>query len=122
MKTIRSSTFGCTGGRKVRSAAGITSPHPLNDTSNPPIELTALAREFDAVLGSGSRICHPGDLDLKQADVTVTDADIDALITERTSARRDRDFTRSDDLLAQLSELRVKVEDHPDGTTSWRWT
>jgi cysteinyl-tRNA synthetase len=84
-------------------------------------ERCALAREFDAVLAIGLSDLSPSDLDLKRADVTVTPADIDALVAERTAARATRDFTQSDELREQLTELGVTVEDHADGTSTWRW-
>jgi cysteinyl-tRNA synthetase len=84
-------------------------------------ELSALAREFDAVLAIGLTDLSPTDLDLKRADVEVSDAHVDALMAERTAARSARDFARSDDLRNQLAHLGVAVEDHPDGTSSWRW-
>jgi cysteinyl-tRNA synthetase len=84
-------------------------------------ELSALAREFDAVLAIGLTDLSPTDLDLKRADVDVSDADVDALVAERKAARIARDFASSDDLRNQLAHLGVAVEDHPDGTSSWRW-
>jgi len=84
-------------------------------------ELSALAGEFDAVLAIGLADLSPSDLDLKRSDVTVTDADVEALVAERTTARTNRNFAKSDQLRHQLTELGVIVEDKPDGTTSWRW-
>jgi cysteinyl-tRNA synthetase len=84
-------------------------------------QLSALAREFDAVLAIGLTDLSPADLDLKRGDVDVTDSDIDALLDQRTSARVARDFARSDDLRDHLAKLGVTVEDHADGTSSWRW-
>ena len=84
-------------------------------------QLTALAREFDAVLAVGLTDLSPPDLDLKRSDTAVIDADIEALVVERTSARADRNFARSDELRDQLESLGVTVEDHADGTSSWRW-
>lgn len=84
-------------------------------------QLSALAREFDAVLAIGLTDLSPADLDLKRGDVEVTDADIDALMAERTTARMAGDFGRSDELRDQLASLGVAIEDHADGTSSWRW-
>jgi cysteinyl-tRNA synthetase len=84
-------------------------------------ELRALAGEFDAVLAIGLTDLAPTDLDLKRAHVEVRDGDVDALMAERVAARAARDFARSDDLRNQLVQLGVAVEDHPDGSSSWRW-
>jgi len=84
-------------------------------------ELSALGAEFDAVLAIGLTDLSAADLDLKRVDVDVTPTDIETLTAERSSARVARDFARSDDLRDQLAELGVIVEDHADGTSSWRW-
>ena len=84
-------------------------------------DLSALAAEFDAVLAIGLTDLSAADLDLKRVDVDVRDADIDALMADRNSARVARNFARSDDLRDQLAQLGVIVEDHADGTSSWRW-
>jgi cysteinyl-tRNA synthetase len=84
-------------------------------------ELTALAREFDAVLAIGLTDVASGDIDLKRTGAGISDAEVEALVAERTSARRARDFTRSDELREKLASLGVSVEDHADGGSSWRW-
>jgi cysteinyl-tRNA synthetase len=61
------------------------------------------------------------DLDLKRTGVEASDAEVEALMAERASARRARDFAHSDRLREQLLSLGVSVEDHADGTSSWRW-
>lgn len=85
-------------------------------------ELTSLARAFDDVLALGLSDTSAADLDLKRSDISVTDADVDPLVAERDSARTNRDFARSDELRDHLASVGVTVEDHADGTSSWRWT
>lgn len=92
------------------------------DDSLSDAEVTALAREFEAVLAIGVTDLAPGDLDVKRAGVDITEAQIEALMTERTSARLAKDFEKSDELRERLASLGVAVEDHADGTSSWRWT
>jgi len=84
-------------------------------------ELSALAREFDTVLAVGLTDLAPVHLDLKPSNVTITDDEVEAIMAERTSARRARDFAKSDQLRDQLADLGVSVEDYSDGTSSWRW-
>jgi cysteinyl-tRNA synthetase len=52
--------------------------------------------------------------------VEITDGEIERLKEERIQARRERNFKRSDEIRAQLTEKGVILEDKPDGTTSWR--
>lgn len=92
------------------------------DDSLADAELSALAREFDAVLALGLSDLGPVDLDLKRSNVAITDDEVEAIMEERTSARRARDFEKSDQLRDQLASLGVSVEDHADGTSSWRWS
>ncbi len=60
-------------------------------------------------LRSGGRVGSP----------QVSDAEIEALIAERVSAKQARDFARADALRQQLLALSVQLEDGRDGTR-WR--
>ncbi len=44
---------------------------------------------------------------------------IDMLVKERTEARRTKNFTRADEIRAELDKMNVTLEDGPDGT-SWK--
>ncbi|MBL8080795.1 MAG: cysteine--tRNA ligase [Anaerolineales bacterium] len=48
------------------------------------------------------------------------DAQVNALIVERTEARKQKQWARSDEIRDQLKEMGVAIEDSKDGTT-WRW-
>jgi cysteinyl-tRNA synthetase len=91
------------------------------DGAVPDDQLSALAREFDAVLGLGLSDLGPADLDVGPREASLSPADVDALVAERTAARAARDFARSDDLRDRLAAAGVVVEDHADGRSSWRW-
>lgn len=49
------------------------------------------------------------------------DAEIEALIAERSVARKDKNWARSDEIRNRLNELGVVVKDNPDGTVSWNY-
>ena len=49
------------------------------------------------------------------------DAEIEALISERAVARKDKNWGRSDEIRNRLNELGVVVKDNPDGTVSWNY-
>lgn len=85
-------------------------------------ELTALAAKFDEALGIGLADLTPGDLDLAPSDARVSAADVERLVAERTKARARKDFATSDQVRQRLAEFGVTVDDHADGTSSWRWT
>jgi len=75
-----------------------------------------------AVLAHFDRVLAVLDPDAWQADGEVVDGpsddDIDALVSERQTARTARDFARADAVREQLTELGVVVEDTPSGP---RW-
>jgi len=48
------------------------------------------------------------------------EAQVNALIAERTEARKTKQWARSDQIRDQLKEMGVAIEDGKDGTT-WRW-
>ena len=85
-------------------------------------ELTALAREFDAVLAIGAADLSTADLDLKRSDVAISEQEVKTLLAERNAARAARDFARSDQIRDQLASAGVTVEDQPGGVSTWRWT
>jgi len=49
----------------------------------------------------------------------ITAAEVEALIAERTAARKSRDFKRADQIRAELAERGVTLEDAAGGTT-WK--
>jgi len=49
---------------------------------------------------------------------TISDAEVDRLVGERTAAKKARDFARADAIRAQLAEAGIVVEDTKDGI---RW-
>jgi len=85
-------------------------------------DLTALAAEFDAVLGIGLTDLSPADLDLRRVGAQITDEEVEALVAERNAVRAARDFARSDVIRDELAAAGVTVEDQPGGRSTWRWT
>jgi cysteinyl-tRNA synthetase len=49
------------------------------------------------------------------------EAEVNALIAERTEARKQKQWARSDQIRDQLKEMGVTIEDSKDGT-KWRWS
>ncbi|HRL22557.1 cysteine--tRNA ligase [Alcaligenes sp. SDU_A2] len=45
---------------------------------------------------------------------------VDALVAERTQAKKDRDFARADAIRDQLKQHGIELEDRPGGATQWR--
>ena len=55
----------------------------------------------------------------KAGQLTITPAEIEALIEERTQARKDKNFKRSDEIRDQLLASDIQLLDTPQGTT-WK--
>jgi cysteinyl-tRNA synthetase len=53
-----------------------------------------------------------------RAGLSLSDAEIDALVEERNTARRTRNFARGDAIRNQLAEKGILIEDSKDGV---RW-
>jgi cysteinyl-tRNA synthetase len=89
----------------VREVNILLSAGQINDDEQPAV-LDAIAK-FDSVLGIFGK-----------EDSQLLDADIEALIEERQTARENRDFARSDEIRDELAEKGIILEDTKDGV---RW-
>ena len=69
-------------------------------------------RHVDRILGI---IGLPGDKDIESGPL---EAEIEALILSRDNARKNRDFTKSDQIRDELASRGIILEDTPRGT---RW-
>jgi cysteinyl-tRNA synthetase len=56
----------------------------------------------------------------RPASLVIDDARIENLITARNAARRARNFKEADRIREELAAMGVELEDHKDGTTSWK--
>lgn len=54
--------------------------------------------------------------------VVVANAYMEMLLAERTAARTAKNWPESDRLRDELKKQGIELEDHPDGTTTWRRT
>jgi cysteinyl-tRNA synthetase len=50
----------------------------------------------------------------------LSDVDIEAKISERLAARKRKDFSRADEIRAELALRGITIEDKPDGTSRWK--
>jgi cysteinyl-tRNA synthetase len=85
-------------------------------------EFAAVAVQFDSVLGIGLPDLVPRDLDLKRSEIAISDEAAEVLVGERTAAGAAKDFAKSDELRERHATAGVTVEDHPGGTSTWRWS
>ena len=49
----------------------------------------------------------------------LSNEEIDALVAERTQAKKDKNFTRADEIRQQLTDAGIQLEDTREGT---RWS
>ena len=75
---------------------------------------------FDSVLGLNLINLTRQDLRIRPKSATITEAEIEAILTQRKQARADRDFATSDRLRDQLTAAGVEVMD--GDPLGWEWT
>ncbi len=78
-----------------------------------------LIRKFGALLSMFQEpahdfLVHLDDMLLK--NMNLTRAEVDAVIAERNAARAAKDFAKSDELRAKLTEMKISVSDTAEGT------
>ena len=82
-------------------------------------EKAALVADFDKVLGL--KLDQPREEYAKKQDPNAVDdtAEIEALIAQRTEARKSKNWAESDRIRDLLKEKGVEIKDSKDGTT-WK--
>ncbi len=78
-----------------------------------------LLRKFDAVLGFGFDTLARTDLRIRPKAVTITEDEIEAILTRRKEARAAKDFATSDRLRDELAAQGVEVMD--GDPLGWDW-
>jgi cysteinyl-tRNA synthetase len=81
-----------------------------------PEQALAAALDMDRVLGL--RLAELVSAEKKEPDAELS-AEIEALIAERTAAKKAKDFARADAIRSSLKERGIILEDSPTGT-KWR--
>jgi cysteinyl-tRNA synthetase len=94
----------------------------LRDPAITPDGQRAVVAAADALLGLGLVTLQPEDLEHRRAPDDLSPEEVRAieqLVADRTQARQSRDWSRADQIRAELDELGVTVTDTPEGPT-WR--
>jgi len=78
-----------------------------------------LLRKFDAVLGFEFDNLSRTDLRIRPKAATITEAEIEAVLTQRKEARAAKDFATSDRLRDELAAQGVEVMD--GDPLGWDW-
>ena len=55
-----------------------------------------------------------------QGQHPLSDQEVEGMVRERDSARKSKDFAKSDAIRKKLGEMGIAIEDRKDGTTAWR--
>ncbi|NLJ09086.1 MAG: cysteine--tRNA ligase [Treponema sp.] len=90
----------------------------IRDTELEPAEALRIAFDMDLVLGLGLRELLQAPRAEQQLD-SETVKEIEALITERSAAKKAKNYQRADEIRNMLKERGILLEDTPQGTT-WR--
>jgi cysteinyl-tRNA synthetase len=92
----------------------------LRDPEITPDGQRAVVAAADALLGLGLATLDPEDLEQHRAVADLSSEDrhaIEQLVADRTQARQARDWSRADQIRAELGELGVTLTDTPTGPT-----
>jgi cysteinyl-tRNA synthetase len=86
----------------------------LKDKELSPEEKLALVYRIDTVLGLNLEVLAG---EKEEETPEALDDDVESLIAERTQARKEKDFARSDEIRDILLDRGIKIIDTPQGTT-----
>lgn len=108
----------------LNTAEGVALMWEVSKSNIPGPDKYDLLIEFDEVLGLGLKTAEQQLADLKatQAENIFTETDerlpmeVRQLLTERATARTNKDFAKSDELRQKIAELGFSVEDAKDGS------
>jgi cysteinyl-tRNA synthetase len=84
----------------------------VKDESASDGEKYATLLDMDEVLGLGVA-------EMREAELAISEADIEALLVERTEARAAKNFARADEIRDELAAAGIEIMDSAEGTT-WR--
>jgi cysteinyl-tRNA synthetase len=88
----------------------------VKDNAIEPQTALAAALDMDRVLGLGLEACLTSESPAEDEGFV---REIEALIAERATAKKAKDFARADSVRQSLKERGIALEDGPNGT-SWR--
>src|SRR5262249_39950781 len=94
----------------------------LSDDLNTPQMIT----ELHALHGKGDFAALAGNLQAlgfkqrPESRRTIDKEKVDALVAERSQARKTRNFAEADRIRKELAAMGVELEDHRDGPTTWK--
>jgi cysteinyl-tRNA synthetase len=85
-------------------------------------EIVERAERELAAIGVKAVDLHDGFISITALDKSdeLDAAAIDALVAKRTEARSRKDWKESDRIRNELNKIGIEIEDHKDGTTTWR--
>ena len=105
-------------GNDLNTSLGVTALYDVLKAEVNDATKRALIASFDKVLGL-RLLEHAAELREKEKTAASAsnegDAEIQALVDERTAAKKSKDFAKADAIRAQLAEMGIEVTDTPQG-------
>lgn len=89
----------------------------LSDTTVAPAIILRNVALFDLALGLNLLGTAPEELMIQTEEPGIAESDIEKLMAERQSARKNRDFRRADEIRQELLKAGIQLKDTPQGTT-----
>ncbi|MBE6536243.1 MAG: cysteine--tRNA ligase [Ruminococcaceae bacterium] len=105
----------------LNTSLGVTAIYDVLKMKTTPATKLALIEDFDKVLGLDIVPAAKAQIEKERAAAEAAASDpfiqeIEALIAERSAAKKARDFARADAIRAELTEKGVTIIDTPEGT------
>lgn len=91
----------------------------VRDNTVPPAEALEAIKQMDTVLGLDLLDSAKNLLDASHCTGGMSESQIGELISERTKAKSEKNYSRADEIRNQLNESGILLEDTPSGTT-WK--
>jgi cysteinyl-tRNA synthetase len=89
----------------------------LSDSAMPPDQVLRNVALFDLTLGMNLLGTTPDELLIRTQEPAIDEAEIEKLVEERKTARKNRDFHRADAIRDELLKVGIALKDTPQGTT-----
>jgi cysteinyl-tRNA synthetase len=89
----------------------------LSDSATPAPDALRNLALFDLTLGLNLLGTAPEELLIQTEEMGISEAEIEKLMEERQSARKNRDFRRADEIRQELLKAGIQLKDSPQGTT-----
>jgi cysteinyl-tRNA synthetase len=104
----------------INTPLALANLNTLLDHAGDPQSVLRVVASYDLALGLGLMTTRVEDLDLRPQTIEISADEVERAITERREARAAKDYAKSDEIRARLTQAGVQIEDAGGGAI-WSW-